>query len=79
MATEGACSDGCEAKFVIFLIILFIVVCFEALCITPVTMLILKLIDKPYQSFSLGILRCANLLIGLVQKINGFFFKDCLT
>lgn len=71
MATMGACTTkGCDTKLIVFLIVLFVVVAAETLCITPATILILKLIDKPLQSFSLGILRCANLLIGLLQQIN---------
>ena len=66
MAYVGACSGGCETRLAVFLVVLFIVVAAESVCITPATILILKLIDKPLQSFALGILRCANLLIGML-------------
>jgi len=49
----------------IFLAILFIVVATESLCVTPSTMLILKLIDKPLQPLALGLNKCVNILIGI--------------
>ena len=49
---------------IIFLIVLFIVVATESMCLTPATILVLKIIDKPLQSFALGVMRCVNTLLG---------------
>jgi len=65
MAKEGKCSKNCNFKLAIFLAILFIVVATESLCVTPSTMLILKLIDKPLQPLALGLNKCVNILIGI--------------
>lgn len=64
MARPNQCSRHCDSKLIVFLIVLFIVVAAESLCLTPATITILKLIDKPLQPFALGVLRCANILIG---------------
>lgn len=63
-ATNGACPRDCDTKLIVFLAVLFIVVTAESLCLTPITMLLLKLVDKPLQPFALGVLRMANILIG---------------
>lgn len=72
MAYPNACSRHCDTKLIIFLIILFLVVATESLCLTPATMTILKLIEKPLQPFALGVLRCANILIG---KLFDFYYN----
>lgn len=64
MARPNQCSRNCDTKLIVFLVVLFVVVMTESLCLTPATMIILKLIDKPLQPFALGVLRCANILIG---------------
>jgi len=66
MATPGECSRNCGTKLIVFLIVLFVVICFEALCLTPATILLLKLIDKPLQPFGLGVMRCANVLLAYI-------------
>jgi hypothetical protein len=65
MAVPNSCNRHCDTKLIIFLIVLFIVVAAESMCLTPATITILKLIDKPLQPFALGVLRCANILIGI--------------
>ena len=65
--TTGSCSRNCSTKFIIFLIILFLVIMAESLCLTPATMLLLKLIDKPLQPFALGVMKCFNILLGKKQ------------
>lgn len=65
-ATSGSCPRDCSIKLIIFLTILFLVVAAESLCLTPITMLLLKLLDKPLQPFALGILRMANILIAFI-------------
>ena len=66
MATPGECSRNCDTKLIIFLVVLFFVIAMEALCITPATILLLKLVDKPLQPFGLGVMRCANILIAYI-------------
>ena len=66
MAKPGECSRNCNTKLIIFLVVLFVIIVAEALCLTPATILVLKLIDKPLQPFGLGVLRCANVLIAYI-------------
>ena len=66
MATPGQCSRNCGTKLIIFLIVLFLVIATEALCLTPATILLLKLIDKPLQPFGLGVMRCTNVLLAYI-------------
>jgi hypothetical protein len=66
MATPGECSRNCGTKLIIFLIVLFLVIATEALCLTPATILLLKLIDKPLQPFGLGVMRCTNILLAYI-------------
>ena len=42
------------------------VIATEALCLTPATILLLKLIDKPLQPFGLGVMRCTNILLAYI-------------
>ncbi|CAF0877365.1 unnamed protein product [Brachionus calyciflorus] len=65
-AKPGSCSMQCQTKLIVFLIVAFVVVFSETLSITPATMLVLKIIDKPLQPFALGLLRCANILLAYI-------------
>lgn len=67
VANNGACSRGCENKQIVFLVVLFILSLSESACLTPMTILLLKLVPKHLAPFSLGIARMAALCIG---KIN---------
>lgn len=58
------CSKGCDTNLIIFLIVLFILVAAESICLTPITILLLKLIDKELHPFGLGVMRMANVLLG---------------
>jgi hypothetical protein len=62
----GQCSRDCQTKLIIFLTILFVVIAFEGFCITPATILILKLVPKSQGSFSLGVMKCVNILIAYI-------------
>ncbi len=73
-ANLGACNKDCNTKLIVFLTVLFIVVTAESLCLTPITMLLLRLVDTPLQPFALGVLRMANILIGNFICIILFYF-----
>jgi solute carrier organic anion transporter family, member 3A len=64
MATIGACKRDCDNKLILFLVILFVVIAAESICLTPATFLLMKLIDKPLQPFALGVMRMSNILVG---------------
>lgn len=68
MAVPNMCSRHCETKLIITLILLFISVAIESLSLTPATMVILNLVEKPLQPFALGVLRCSNILLGMVNR-----------
>lgn len=63
------------------MIILFVVIAFESLCITPATFLLMKLIDKPMQPFALGVMKCMNILIGFIPTpifLSQLIDKTCI-
>jgi len=55
------------------MIILFILVTAESICLTPITLLLLRLIDKQLHPFGLGVMRMLNVLIGNILL---YFFFD---
>jgi hypothetical protein len=63
---QNKCSNKCNTNFIIFLIILFILVTAESICLTPITILLLKLIDKQLHPFGLGVMRMSSVLIANV-------------
>lgn len=63
---SGECPRDCQTKLIIFLTILFVVIAFEGFCITPGTILILKLVPKSQGSFSLGVMKCINILLAYI-------------
>lgn len=80
-ATIGACSRNCTTRFILFLVILFIVIAAEGLSLTPATELLLKLIDKPLQPFALGLMRCFNILIAYIPTpiiLSQLIDKTCI-
>jgi hypothetical protein len=63
---------------IVFLIVLFLVVATESMCMTPATILVLKIIDKPLQSLALGVMRCMNTLLGMKYIIFCYFlYSTC--
>lgn len=67
-AQPGACRRECSVKQAIFLVSLFVIVFLESLSLTPITILLLKLVDKELQPLALGVLRMANILIGMISS-----------
>lgn len=76
LANNGACSRGCENKKIIFLVTLFILSLSEASCLTPLTILLLKLVSKPLAPFSLGIARMAAICIGKSNSKKYIFIRS---
>lgn len=65
-AKLGRCSAHCDKLIIAFLIVAFFTVFTESLSITPATMLILQIIDKPLQPLALGLFRVANILLAFI-------------
>lgn len=53
----------------------------ESVTLTPITILLMKLVDKPLQAFSLGVARMANVLIAYIPApivLSYFIDKTCV-
>jgi hypothetical protein len=65
-AQSGMCSRKCGKKLILFLVIIFILVTAESICLTPATMLILMLVEKPIQPLGMGMMRVSNILLASI-------------
>ena len=66
VANNGACPRDCDVKKIIFLVMLFVLSLCESACLTPMTILLLRLVDKRLAPFSLGVARMANILMAYI-------------
>ena len=63
--TSGPCARHCSTMLIVFLVVLFVVIVSQSICLSPMTMLLLKIVDeRALQPFALGLMRCATILIG---------------
>jgi hypothetical protein len=77
----GLCSNKCQLKLLIFLLILFLITYFETLMATPQLIIVLRSVKHDIQSFSLGFENCLMKIISQIPSpiiIGLIIDKQCL-